>query len=66
MAPADVEMPYAAPEVLHAVQQQRAINAQAAHDMWTLGVLAYETLTGTQVCTSALQAFDVLLRLLDR
>ena len=42
-------MRYAAPEVLHALQQNQAVVADPAHDIWTLGVLAYEVLTGQRV-----------------
>jgi Protein kinase domain len=39
----------AAPEVLHALKQNQQVSATTAQDIWTLGVIAYETVTGCPV-----------------
>lgn len=48
MSPLDDDVRYAAPEVLHALQQNQRVAAHPAQDIWTLGVLAYELVTGTR------------------
>lgn len=51
MSPLDDDIRYAAPEVLHALQQNQPVAAHPAQDIWTLGVLAYELVTGTRAFT---------------
>jgi serine/threonine protein kinase len=40
---------YAAPEVLAAYAAKQKIPADPAHDIWSLGVMAYECLTSSRV-----------------
>lgn len=42
----NVTLAYAAPEVVEALESRRKLVASAAQDMWTLGVIAFEMLTG--------------------
>ena len=54
---------YAPPEVLSALLQQRFVTVSAAHDMWALGVLGFETtvreqrmsVSGNEAVTHALE-----------
>jgi serine/threonine protein kinase len=53
VSPHDYDVRYAAPEVLHAQQQNQQLSAHPAQDMWTLGVIAYELVTGERVFADA-------------
>ena len=50
--PQGADVRYAAPEVVHALQQNMQIAAKPEHDLWALGVLAYETITGRRIFTN--------------
>ena len=41
-------LPYAPPEVVLAVFEQKTVIVQPSHDIWSMGVLGYEALTHSQ------------------
>jgi serine/threonine protein kinase len=47
--PEDYDRRYAAPEVLHSKQKSQQVTTDPSQDIWALGMLAYEVLTGDRV-----------------
>jgi serine/threonine protein kinase len=59
MVPAAGTLAYAAPELVNALNAQQNIRATPAHDMWAIGVMAYEALSFTRAFPT-FQAADVI------
>ena len=48
-------LPYAPPEVAHAAWASERVTVHPSHDIWALGVIAYEAITRSRALTSQAQ-----------
>ena len=57
-APARGTLTYAPPEIVRAHLDSADVAVDASHDMWSVGVMAYEAITGSKVFDGTTHVFD--------